>query len=121
MDERYCIEWPQGYHEHLADVGNIIAAGLARLGLAAEQIKTEAFTITETIRRECGGVYLQRGAQYDLSQREEQIWHEFNGKNYAQLAKKHGHSEVHIRSIVKRGRERDRARTQLSLLPDEQN
>ena len=121
MDERYCIEWPRGYHEHLADVGNIIAAGLARLGLAAEQIKTEAFTITETIRRECGGVYLQRGAQYDLSQREEQIWHEFNGKNYAQLAKKHGHSEVHIRSIVKRGRERDRARTQLSLLPDEQN
>lgn len=119
MDDRYCVDWPEGYHEHLADIGNIIASGLARLGLTSEQIKANAFAITETIRRECGGVYLPRGAQFDLSQREEQIWQEFNGTNYAQLAKKHGHSEVHIRSIVKRGRDRDRARRQMPLFGEQ--
>lgn len=119
MDERYCIDWPEGYHEHLADIGNIVAAGLARLGLTAEQIRVNAFAITETIRRECGGVYLPRGTRFDLSQHEEQIYREFNGKNYAQLAKKHGHSEVHIRKLVGRGLERDRARRQISLFGDD--
>ncbi|MGP8434113.1 Mor transcription activator family protein [Paraburkholderia fungorum] len=115
LHERYCISWPEGYHEQLADIGDIIATGLSRLGLNHDQIKATAFAITEAIRRECGGVYLPRGTRFELSQREDDIWREFNGANYSQLAKKHGHSEVHIRSIVKRGKARDQARRQMAL------
>ena len=115
MSERYNLSWPEGYHEQLADIGNIITAHLALLNLSAEQIQASAFEITESLRRECGGTYLPRGKQFDLSMREEEVWREFNGKNYVLLAKKHGHSESHIRSIVKRGRARDQARRQGAL------
>ncbi|MGP8432011.1 Mor transcription activator family protein [Paraburkholderia fungorum] len=117
MIESSQISWPDNYPAQLVDIGNIIAAGLAQAGITGERVGPTAFGIVESIRSQCGGsaFYLSRGRSYVLTQREEQIWREFDGKNYYQLAKKHGLSETRIRTIVKRGKARDRARRQSTL------
>lgn len=118
MTERHIIDWPEGYHETLVDIGSIVAGGLVSLGLDAPQVQAGAFAITEAIRRECGGTYLPRGKSLELSQREEQIWQKFDGTNYTMLAKTYGLCEVQIRNIVRRARDRLRKREQRTLFDE---
>jgi Mor family transcriptional regulator len=114
MNNQPHISWPEHYPEQLADIGNIIATCIAEHGIARDRVGPVAFEIVERIRHECGGtaLYLARGKQYELTQREEQIWREFNGTNYYQLAKKYERTENQIRNIVKRARARDQAKRQ---------
>lgn len=119
------ISWPEHYPEQLADIGSIIAEGISRAGVERERIPGVVFEITEHIRREFGGCafYLARGKRYELSQKQERIWREFSGTNYQHLARKHELSEVQIRNIVKRAKERDRLLRQGVLFdaPEDQN
>lgn len=111
------ITWPEHYPEQLIDIGNIIAEGIAQTGVEGDRIASLTFKITENIRSQCGGAafYLSRGRRYELSQREEKIWREFDGTNYYQLAKQYDLSEMQIRNIVKRAKDRDRALRQGKL------
>jgi Mor family transcriptional regulator len=42
-----------------------------------------------------------------LAARDELIWREFNGRNYAELARRHGLTEMRVRQIVAEQRARD--------------
>lgn len=46
-----------------------------------------------------GGFYLAKGVAAMLAARDELIWREFNGRNYAELARAHGLTEMRVRQI----------------------
>ena len=54
-----------------------------------------------------GGFYLAKGVAAMLAARDELIWREFNGRNYAELARRHGLTEMRVRQIVAEQRARD--------------
>ena len=116
--ESTMMHFPDGYPELLEQIGQVIYNRLVTHEIA--QATSLAFTITEAIRTEIGGVqqYIPRGLSYELSQRDEQIWSEFNGDNYKMLAHKYNITEMQVRNIVKRARQRDLSTRQMPLLPD---
>ena len=59
-----------------------------------------------------GGFYLAKGVAAMLAARDELIWREFNGRNYAELARAHGLTEMRVRQIVAEQRARDMAQRQ---------
>ena len=52
-------------------------------------------------------IYIPRGVSLLAYQRDLQIWREFNGRNYAELARRHGLTEMRVRQIVAEQRARD--------------
>ena len=116
--ESTMMHFPDGYPELLEQIGQVIYNRLVTHEIA--QATSLAFTITEAIRTEIGGVqqYIPRGLSYELSQRDEQIWSEFNGDNYKMLAHKYNLTEMQVRNIVKRARQRDLSTRQMPLPPD---
>ena len=117
--ESMMMHFPEGYPELLEQIGQVIYNRLVTHEIT--QATSLAFNITEAIRTEIGGVqqYIPRGLSYELSQRNQQIWSEFVGDNYQQLAHKHNLTEMQVRNIVKRARQRDLNTRQMRLLPDE--
>ena len=57
-------------------------------------------------------IYLAKGVAAMLAARDELIWREFNGRNYAELARRHGLTEMRVRQIVAEQRARDMAQRQ---------
>ena len=112
------VRFPDGYPELLEQMGHVIARRLSAHGVSAEELQDLTMGIVEDIRFEVGGrdLYVPKGHLFELSQRDELIYQKFKGNNYYQLAREFGLTEVQIRSIVKRGRIRDLARRQGSLI-----
>ncbi|MFZ1417667.1 MAG: Mor transcription activator family protein [Burkholderiaceae bacterium] len=112
------VKFPDGYPEILEQMGYVIARRLADHGVPVEQLQDLTLGITEEIRFEVGGrdTYIPKGHLFELSQRDEEIYNQFKGNNYYELARKYGLTEIQIRSIVKRGRERDLGKRQGSLI-----
>ena len=54
-----------------------------------------------------GGFYLAKGVAAMWAARDEQMWREFSGRNYAELARRHGLTEMRVRQIVAEQRARD--------------
>ena len=112
------VKFPDGYPEILEQMGLVVARRLADHGVPVDQLQELTLGIMEEIRFEVGGrdTYIPKGHLFALSQRDEEIYNQFKGNNYYELARKYGITEIQIRSIVKRGRERDLARRQGSLI-----
>lgn len=60
-------------------------------------------------------VYFPMGMAWRVSQRDQEIFSDFNGKNHHDLARKYGVSLQWIYSVVKRVRKEEQARIQGSL------
>jgi len=116
MPERTMMSFPEGYPELLEQIGQVIYDRLSRRGI--DQTQSLAFEMTEAIRTEIGGVqqYIPRGTLFELSQRDEEIWRKFTGDNYAALAREYKLTEMQVRNIIKRARQRDVTARQYSLL-----
>lgn len=63
---------------------------------------------TEACQKAIGGdhIYVIRGAEIKRASRDQQIWRAFNGANFRALSKQFDLSEVRVRQIVARERER---------------
>lgn len=111
------MHFPPDYPELLEFVGQIVHRDLRERGLHPHICQELALLIGESIAIELGGtqIYIPRMLPHKLSERNQQIYREFRGDNYAQLARKHGLSTVQIRKIVAAAIEIDRRDRQSPL------
>lgn len=112
------MPFPDGYPELLEQIGQVIFRRLRRYDVAHESAIDMTFSLVEDIRTEIGGVqqYIPRGLSFELSQRDQEIWQKFTGDNYDTLAHEYRLTEMQVRNIIKRARQRDTATRQGSLL-----
>jgi len=115
------MPFPDGYPELLEHIGQVIFRRLRRYDVAHESAIEMTFSLVEDIRTEIGGVqqYIPRGLSFKLSQRDQEIWQKFAGDNYDTLAREYRLTEMQVRNIIKRARQRDTATRQGSLLDDQ--
>ena len=113
--------FPDNYHEMLEHIGQVVANHVFTALGATPAVKEQAimigFAAAEAVSAEFGGSlsYVPKNVSYQLSQRDERIWAEFKGDNYHELSRKHGLTEVQIRTICKRALALDRAARQNPL------
>ena len=112
------VKFPDGYPDLLEQMGHVVERRLANHGVPANEIQELTMAIMEEIRFEVGGhgQYIPKGHLFELSLRDEEIYNQFKGNNYYELARKYGLTEMQIRTITKRGRLRDLERRQGSLI-----
>lgn len=82
---------PDQYPEILADLAGL-ALARARDYLPDDIAENLAFRLAEDVRLKYAGllVYIPKGDAYERRLRNAAIWREFNGRNHADLARKHG-------------------------------
>jgi len=108
------------YPEVLADIAREIHRQLMedpRTKLPHPVAAEMALSVAEHVRKNIGGVnvYIPRGHVYEATQREQQIYAEFKGDNYHQLARKWQLTEMRIRQIIEKVGQIERAKRQRSL------
>ncbi|MBO1856820.1 transcriptional regulator [Burkholderia cenocepacia] len=111
------MRFPPDYPEVLEYIGQLVYRDLCVRGVHPRIAIELALQVGESLAVEFGGTqpYIPRSLPHKLSERDRQIYREFRGDNYAQLARKHGLSEVQIRKIVQRGIDADRRDRQSPL------
>lgn len=116
------------YPEVLADIARTIHHRLMldpRIKLEHPIAAEVALEVAEHVRKNIGGVatYIPRGMSYELTLRDRQMWQDFKGDNYAELARKYDMTEMRVRQIIAQALKADRAARQQSLFagsaPDE--
>lgn len=92
------------YPDLLVDLATILGEALQKQGVDAVRAADVAFVATEHVRKCWSGqmLYLPKGTQYELSQRDQLIWQKFNGHNHYPLAVEFGLTEMRIYQILKR-------------------
>ena len=119
MSTNQPLDQPTGRQgmEALLEIARIVQQQLQADGLSADQARQLALKAADQVRQIYGGteVYIPKGLALVLSERDLQIWAEFNGDNYAALAKKYQRTERQIRYIITRVRDERDARMQLGL------
>lgn len=108
------------YPEVLADIARTIHARLMddpRVKLAHPIAAEVAMAVAEHVRKNIGGVatYIPRGINYELTLRDREVWAEFKGDNYAELARKYDLTEMRVRQIVAQAIRLDKAKRQQNL------
>lgn len=107
------LTFPPEYPEVLGDL-----AALAHQRLTAwlppDLAAALALELAEDVRLKWGGglIYIPQGARFERQQRDAAIWREFNGRNHATLAHRHGLTLSCVYDIVAR----ERARRQSELI-----
>lgn len=107
--------------EALLEIARIVQEQLQADGIPTDQARKVALTAADQVRQNYGGteVYIPKGLALVLSERDRQIWDEFNGDNYHALAKKYDRTERQIRHIISRVRDEHDARVQLGLFSND--
>ncbi len=106
--------------ELLLDLAQHTAAALAELLQIDQELAEHAGKeIANRMAAHWGGqnIYFPMGLTYKLSQRDQQIFDDFNGQNHSDLARKYGVSLQWIYKIVKAVRQEELARRQGALFP----
>lgn len=105
------------YPELLTDLADKLTEALVARGLDREKAREVGKEAAEFVRGEWGGqlVYIPKGTRFDLTQRDLEIWREFNGHNHADLVRKHGVTIQRIYQIVAAMREQELRKRQGSL------
>lgn len=113
MSDNAAVEYP----ELLADLADKLTEALVVRGLEREKAKEIGREAAEFIRTEWGGqlVYIPKGTLFALTQRDLEIWREFNGHNHADLARKNNVTLQRIYQIVAAMREQEVRRRQGKL------
>lgn len=116
------IQFPDGYPELLEQIGQVIFRRLRRHDIAHQSAIDMTLGLVEDIRAEIGGSqqYIPRGLSFELAQRDREIWAKFTGNNYDTLAREYRLTEMQVRNIIKRARQRNMV-AQQGALPDAQN
>jgi Mor family transcriptional regulator len=122
MADKPSLFLDESYPEVLADIARTVHEQLMehpKLRLAHPIAAEVAMSVAESVRKNIGGVatYIPRGTGYDLSQRDREIWTDFKGDNYAELARKYDLTEMRIRQIVTHAAKVDRRARQENLFP----
>ena len=99
---------PDKYPEILVEMIEIMMP-LLLLQTSVEQAEHLAYTIAEAFRKELGGmpIYLSKGQEFELSQRDLALWNDYTGRNIHELVKKYNVSAQWVYSVVKRARALD--------------
>lgn len=105
--------FPPEYPEVLADLADLIHCRLRDL-LPPTVAADLAHGLVEDVRLKWGGglIYIPQGARFERQQRDAAIWREFNGRNHADLARRHGLTLSCVYDILAR----ERARRQAELI-----
>lgn len=117
MNQLEPIRFPPDYPEVLEHVGQIVYRELCERGLHPRIAADMALLVADSICTEFGGTqpYIPRALSYRLSHRDAEIFQEFRGDNYPQLARRYSLSEQQVRNIVRRGIELQRQRHEPEL------
>lgn len=100
--------------ELLADlVDRCVAICLAR-GIEAEQADAIALALEEAMSSAWGGqvIYFPKNVRMRVSERDLQLYQEFNGHNHPELAQRYGLSVHWVYAIIKRVRDEIKAKKQ---------
>jgi len=110
-------QFPDHYPEILADLQAIVTSSLTAAGIDAAQSSQVAHQAAEKIRKSWGGqmVYIAKGKDYELSQRDLEIWEKFTGRNHSQLCREYGISLQWLYKIINHQRAEDVKRRQNDL------
>ncbi|HEU4601560.1 MAG TPA: Mor transcription activator family protein [Steroidobacteraceae bacterium] len=102
------------YPELLELIAGIVGEALEKNGSSEQDAARIAYEAAETVRRTIGGhqIYLPKGKRYELSQRDLQIWNDFNGRNIHMLARKHDLTVKQIYAIIAKVRLQQSKRVQ---------
>ncbi|MGH8782092.1 Mor transcription activator family protein [Paraburkholderia sp.] len=111
------MRFPPDYPELLEHIGQLVYRDLCERGVHPGIAADMALLVGDSICTEFGGtqIYVPRALTYRLSQRDAEIFREFRGDNFPQLARKYGLSEMQLRNIVRKAIEIERRRSQPAL------
>ncbi|PLY02751.1 MAG: transcriptional regulator [Desulfuromonas sp.] len=98
----------------IADAGQ---EALVEAGIAPEIARAAALKAADRVRERHGGeqLYIPKGVAIALSERDWEIWREYNGSNSFVLAKKHKLTERQIYNVISRCRAEHDRRNQMPL------
>jgi Mor family transcriptional regulator len=107
-------QFPDHYPEILSELKAILADSLTAAGIDAAKSSQCAHVAAEKIRKIWGGqmVYIAKGKDYELSQRDLEIWEKFTGRNHSQLCREYGISLQWLYKIINHQRAADVKRRQ---------
>jgi Mor family transcriptional regulator len=108
------------YPEVLADIAREIHSRLMdhpAIKLDHPTAAEIALGVAEHVRKNIGGVatYIPRGLGYELAVRDRQMFEEFSGDNYHELARKYQMTEMRVRQIIGHVLRIERAKRQQDL------
>lgn len=91
------------YPEILQDLKSNITQVANQEGVNDETARTIAHIVAETLRKNWGGmqIYICKGHEYELSQRDLNILNEFTGRNHHALCRKYNMSLQRLYAIIK--------------------
>lgn len=124
MQQRNIEIFEQKAPEILADLAKHIEVGLMKKVVAndwtIDKAKQISIDVAHEIAKTWGGevIYIPRNVALLLSERDHQIWQEFNGFNHRELARKYNVSMAWVYQIVKRMRKAEIARRQFDMFEE---
>lgn len=100
------MQFPAHYPEILADLATLFYTRLAEQRVPEAEALARA--LAEDMRLKWGGglIYIPKGDRHLRDRRDADIWRQFNGRNHAELARRHGLGIAAIYNILDRERER---------------
>jgi Mor family transcriptional regulator len=109
----------QNYPEALTFLKSKIVKVLKEQGIAEEIASSCAHYVAEEVRQEWGGeaIYIGKGQDYELSQRDQEIYAKFNGTNQHALCKEYNISYVWLCKIIKHQRKAMIKKQQVDIFP----
>ncbi len=120
MSEQYKSKGPELLH----DLAQHTSAALQEL-IELDKPKADHVgnALANRMASHWGGqlVYFPVGMASKLSARDLSVWHEFNGRNHSELARKYGVSLQWVYKIVKAMRQREQERSQKERFPSDAN
>lgn len=108
------------YPEFLTELAEQMTELLVGRGLPADQAAEIGREAAERVRQTWGGieVYIPKGRSFTLSQRDLEIWNEWNGRNVVELCRKHDLTEQRLYQILDAARRRGIGKRQGKLFDD---
>ncbi|MFO1421200.1 MAG: Mor transcription activator family protein [Candidatus Competibacteraceae bacterium] len=105
------LKFPEKYPEILSDLAGLVHRRLIEQGIGADLATKTALDLAEDVRLKWGGglIYIPKGDGFARGCRDAEIWREFNGRNHAELARKHGLTLSCVYDIIARERNRRQA------------
>jgi len=91
------------YPEILQDLRDQVLDVLKSKNMDTSAATEAAFEVAEKIRKNWGGmpIYICKGQDFELSQRDMQIWADFDGRNHHALCRKYDISIQRLYKIIK--------------------
>lgn len=114
------MQVPEKYPEILVEFCGLILPILTVEGIANDKAEAITLAITDAIKSNFGGslLYIGKGRDMELTERDMALWAEYNGKNKDELLRKYDISEVWFYKIIKRAKRLDIKKRQVDLFGD---